>query len=413
MTSAKSKRRQKVKILQITRDSFPSAIRAVKEGLSFHNNGYKSAVLCTPKKDQPDYEVWEGIELFRPKILRDRSFFDKLLSETAFFSFCWYRAINQVIKKYNPEIIHVHDIWLGRVVFAVQTKQKIVIDLHENMPAAVVEYQKGCRGPQLWFRLLFHGKSRIFSYERNLLEKSDLILTVVQEAHNRVLTNHPHLNSDKVVNVENLESKRFIADPSKGEAAFEKDHFSILYIGGFGPHRGIDTLIQAMAVIKEQKRNIKIQLIGAQPSQYLDKLEKLISDLGVKEQVQITGWVDSEDVLANIKKADVCCVPHHSNPHTDNTIPHKLFQYMIAKRPILVSSSPPLARTIKQANAGMVFLAGDPSDCAAKIIEFSNDSNLLGKFADNGYNYVANEGHNWEEESESFLIKSYDKLCDL
>ena len=87
MTSEKSKRRQKVKILQITRDSFPSAIRVVKEGLSFHNNGYKSAVLCTPKKDQPDYEVWEGIELFRPKILRDRSFFDKLLSETSFLVF--------------------------------------------------------------------------------------------------------------------------------------------------------------------------------------------------------------------------------------------------------------------------------------------------------------------------------------
>ena len=68
-------------------------------------------------------------------------------------------------------------------------------------------------------------------------------------------------------------------------------------------------------------------------------LKELITELGVKDQVQITGWADSNNVLANIKKADVCCVPHHSNPHTDNTIPHKLFQYMIAKRPILVSSS--------------------------------------------------------------------------
>ncbi|MAZ08013.1 MAG: hypothetical protein CMM99_06195 [Rickettsiales bacterium] len=413
MTFSKYNRRKKIKILQISKGGFPSEIRVVKEGLSFQKSGYKSAVLCTPEKDQPEYEVWEGIELFRPKILKDRSTFDKLLSEAGLFSLCWYRAINQAIKQYRPDIIHVHDVWLGRVIFSVKTEQKVVIDLHENWPAAVVEYQKGFRGPQLWFRLLFHGRSRIFSYERNLLGKSDLILTVVQEAHDRVLANHPHLNSDKVVNVENLESKLFIADPFSGKAAFGKDHFSILYIGGFGPHRGIDTLIQAMVPIKEQKLNIKIQLIGARPSQYLNMLEELITELGVKEQVQITGWVDSNNVLANIKKADVCCVPHHSNPHTDNTIPHKLFQYMIAKRPILVSSSPPLSRTIKKANAGMVFSAGDPNDCAQKIIALSEDINNRNAFAENGYRYVMNEGHNWEEESGPRLIDSYDKLLGL
>jgi len=136
----------------------------------------------------------------------------------------------------------------------------------------------------------------------------------------------------------------------------------------------------------------------------------LVKELGVEEQVQMTGWVPANEVLANIQQADVCCVPHHSNPHTDNTIPHKLFQYMIARRPILVSSSAPLARSVRQAQAGLIFVAGDPNDCAEKIKALADDHNSRATFAENGYRYVMEQSHNWEEESALRLIEAYDQL---
>jgi glycosyltransferase involved in cell wall biosynthesis len=405
--------RRKFKILQITRTKFPPAIRLVKEGLSFQEAGFRSAVLCPPFADQPEHEMWQGIEIFRPKALSQRSIVDKLLAESAFFSPSWYWAIKQTIAQYRPDVLHVHDIWLGRAAFAARTTQKIVMDLHENMPAAVVEYRKGYRVPQRWFWHLFHNHPRILAYERRLLENSDLVLAVVQEARYRVLSSHPNLNPVKVVNVENLESKRFIADPGSGQAVFGKDHFSVLYIGGFGPHRGVDTLIRAMAHIKQQGSNIKVQLVGAHPSQYFEMLKQLIIQLGVENQVPVTGWVPAGDVLANIQQADVCCVPHHTNPHTDNTIPHKLFQYMIARRPVLVSSSAPLARTVRQAQAGLIFAAGDPNDCAEKIMALADDINSRASFAENGYRYVMEQDHNWEEESAPRLIEAYDRLFGL
>lgn len=409
MSSARSKK----KILQITKNKFPPEIRVAKEGLSLFEAGYRSAVLSPPFGEQTEYEVWKGIEIFRPKMLANRPVFDKLLAEAIFFSPNWYRAIRQTIEKYQPNVLHVHDIWLGRVAFAARTNQKIVMDLHENMPAAVVQYLKGYCGLRYWFHFIFHNHRRIFAYERRLLERSSLVLAVVQEARERVLINHPSLNADQVINVENLESKRFIADPGSGLPAFKKDHFSVLYIGGFGIHRGVDTLIQAMSIIKQNSHNIKIQLIGAQPSQYLDMLNELVAELGVEDQVQITGWVNAENVLANIRQADICCVPHHSNPHTDNTIPHKLFQYMISKRPVLVSSSPPLSRSVRQAKAGLIFAANDPYDCAEKIIAMANDPEGCKQFAENGYLYVMEQGHNWESESVPKLLLAYDNLLNL
>jgi glycosyltransferase involved in cell wall biosynthesis len=405
--------RGQFRILQITKAKFPPEIRVVKEAFSLHEAGFGSAVLCPRFRDQVTHEIWQGVEVFRQNALGQCTILDKVLEQSALFSPAWYSAIKQTIAQYQPDVLHVHDIWLGRVAFAAHTTQKMVMDLHENMPAAVVEYRSGYRGLQRWFRHLFHNRPRILAYERRLLEHSDLVLAVVQEARDRILINHPHLSPEMVVNVENLESKRFVADPGSGKAAFAKDHFSVLYIGGFGPHRGVDTLIRAMTVIKQKRCNIKVQLIGAHPSQYLEMLKQLIKELGVESQVQITGWVPARDVLANIQQADVCCVPHHSNPHTDNTIPHKLFQYMIARRPVLVSSSAPLARTVRQAQAGLVFAAGDGGDCAEKILALADDTNGCIKFADNGYRYVMDQGHNWEEESAPRLIESYDRLFGL
>lgn len=402
--------KRKQKILQITKAQFPPAIRVVKEALSLHDAGYQSAVLCPPYGNEAEYEVWNGIEIFRPRLLGQRSLLEKILEQATFFGPTWYWSIRKIMAHYQPDALHVHDIWLGRVAFAARATQVIVMDLHENMPAAVVEYRRGYRGLQRWFHTLFHSHRRIFGYERRLLQASDMVLAVVQEARDRILMNHPDLSSQKVVNVENLESKRFIANPESGRAAFMKDHFAVLYIGGFGPHRGVDTLIQAMVPIKESGMNIKVQLIGAVPSQYLEMLKKMIQRLDVESQVQITGWVNAEDVLANIQQADVCCVPHHSNPHTDNTIPHKLFQYMIAKRPVLVSSSVPLARSVKHAGAGLIFTAGDPKDCAKKIIELANSPSDCFAYSESGYRYVMEHGHNWEDESAIRLIEAYDNL---
>jgi glycosyltransferase involved in cell wall biosynthesis len=402
--------RKKYKILQITHAQFPPEIRVVKEGLSLNEAGYSSAVLCPPYGEQREYETWQGIDIYRPRVLGNRSILDKLLHQATFYSPAWHKAIQSTIAEYKPDVLHVHDIWLGRTAFAVRSNERMVFDLHENIPAAVVEYIKGYRGIRRWFHYLFQSKRRMFFYERKLLENSQMVLAVVNEARDRILINHPNLNADKVVNVENLESKRFITNPGSVKAKFGKDHFSVLYIGGIAPHRGVDTLIHAMTHIKKKGRNIKVQLIGAQPSQYLDMMVSLIKVLGVEEQIQMTDWVSTSEVLANIQQADVCCVPHHSNPHTDNTIPHKLFQYMIARRPILVSSSAPLARSVNQAQAGLVFVAGDPNDCAEKIIALADDHNSRANFAQNGYRYVMEQGHNWEEESAPRLIDAYDRL---
>jgi glycosyltransferase involved in cell wall biosynthesis len=409
-----TKSRQDQRILQITALPFPPEIRVLKEGVSLRAAGYGSAVMCPPMNGRLAHEVWNGIDIFRPESLAaSTTTLDKLIYQAAFYGFAWRRALDEVIAEYRPHALHVHDIWLGRSAFGARRDQKVVMDLHENMPAAVVEYQSGYRGAFRLFNAVFKNHARVFAYERALLSRSDLVLAVVQEARDRVLEAHPMLDPARVVNVENLESREFLAAPSTTQRFIPDDHFSVLYIGGFGPHRGIDTLIEAMRPLKARGVNARLHLVGGKEgTAYLAMLRELIARLDVASHVNIVSWVPSDSVLAYINQASLCAVPHHSNPHTDSTIPHKLFQYMIAARPVLVSTSAPLARSVRAAGAGLIFEAGNAEDCARKIAEIAADPARAADFGASGRRYVLESGHNWEDESAPRLVAAYDRLLD-
>lgn len=399
------------RVLQITACPFPPEIRVAKEATSLAEAGCVSAVMCPPIEGKGDREVWNGISVYRPASLASsRTRTDKLLYQTSYFSPAWRRATTEVVTEFKPDVVHVHDIWLARSVFGALTTERRVIDLHENMPAAVVEYLAGYRPLFRWFNRIFKSHRRVLAYERSVLKRADLVLVVVEEARQRVVEAHVGLDPQKVVNVENLETRTFI-EPSAAQPhpALSRND-SILYIGGFGPHRGLDTLVEAQSYLKSWGVDSRLYLVGGRESNYLQMLQDLVARLNVGDRVEILGWVPAEAVLGYVREAAVCAVPHHTNPHTDTTIPHKLYQYMIAGRPVLVSSSPPLARTVTQADAGLVFEAGNARDCALKIQQLLADPDAADAMAARGRSYVLELGNSWEETSGPALLSAYTGL---
>jgi glycosyltransferase involved in cell wall biosynthesis len=400
------------RVLQITVCKFPPEIRVLKEARTLRDAGYDSAVLCPPLAGRPDTETWNGIRIFRPAVLRSAaSAADKVLFQSLFFSPAWWRAVREVVREFQPHVLHVHDIWLARSVFAAANGQRIVTDLHENMPAAVEEYAKAYAGAFRLFHKIFKTRPRVLRYERSVLRRSDRALVTVQEGGARVLEEHPALPRERVVVVENLENKDFANGAAATPPPAPNDSPSVLYVGGFGPHRGIDTLIRAMAYLREWKVDVRLDLVGAtRGSNYVRMLHELIRELDIASHVHVVEWVPSDSVPELIRRATIGAVPHHSNPHTDSTIPHKLYQYMIVSTPVLVSTSAPLARTVMAARAGAVFRAGDPQDCAEKIRQLLADPGARERLATAGHDYVMRAGHNWEDEAGPILLRAYEGL---
>lgn len=400
-----------IKILQITKNKFPPEIRVKKEAISLQQEGFISAVICPPFDNQPEFEIWEGIHIFRPKYLFRIPLVDKFLFYTCFFSFAWKTSLEAVNLQFRPDCIHIHDIWLARTALSVFKQEKIIVDLHENMPAAVLQFRRGYSGFQSLFRSVFHSSRRILLYERKILNRSDKVLVVVSEALTRVLRQHPKLSHNRIHVVENLESRFFaLNNDSVSSMVISHDYFTISYIGGVTPERGLDTVIKALSILRPLDLPIKLYIIGADESAFVTSLKKLVADLALDQSVIFIPWIPFLEVSKAIYSSSLCTVPHHSNSHTDNTIPHKLYQYLSMSKPVLVSSSVPLARVVSNSQSGLIFSAGDHVDCANQIKYAFDHPGLLDQFSINAHHYVYDLGHNWEDESHHSLISAYSDL---
>jgi len=239
--------------------------------------------------------------------------------------------------------------------------------------------------------------------EEKYCGKYDTVICVVDEMKEKLASNF-NIDTKKMVVVSNYEKKEFATnfDVKIVQDIIDKETFSISYVGGFGPHRGLDTAIMAMSLIIQKIPNAKLFLIGKGSGDVEDKLKSLVKDNNVDSYVEFVGYRPFNEVATIMQISNVNIIPHKANEHTNNTIPHKLFQIMMSKSLLLVSSCKPLKRIIEKYDAGLIFEADDAHDFSNKVIEAYTSYSTIKYKIDNAYNAVMSE-ENWDMESQKLL----------
>ena len=185
-----------------------------------------------------------------------------------------------------------------------------------------------------------------------------------------------------------------------------KKNKTLTYVGGFDIHRGLESVLNSVPSIIKKISDFKLVLVGDGAN--LNSLKELSQKLKVEHYISFEGWQHHSKLPSYIKAANVCLIPHLKTQQTDNTIPHKLFHYMLLKKPILSSNCNPIERILMDANAGEIYKSSDSNDLAEKIISIFNNEKLLKQYGENGYKAVI-EKYNWNETSKN-LINLYKKV---
>jgi glycosyltransferase involved in cell wall biosynthesis len=220
-----------------------------------------------------------------------------------------------------------------------------------------------------------------------------------------------NIEPTKMIVISNHEEKSFLENFTNNTSQHYITNaiFSITYVGGFGPHRGLDTAIKGMPLILKKIPNAKLFLIGKGSKDVESKLREIVKDNNVESHVNFVGYRPFKEVSAIMKASTINIIPHNADEHTNNTIPHKLFQIMMSKSTLLVSSCKPLKRIVEKYDAGFVFEAENPSDFAREVIKIHAAKEKVIEKVENAYKAVIEKGENWETESLK-LIELYDKL---
>ena len=179
----------------------------------------------------------------------------------------------------------------------------------------------------------------------------------------------------------------------------------LMYVGGLQSNRGLDTAIRAMPKIIERIPHALLVIVGG--GVYQSALEQLTRELGLTNVVTFKGQQPFEKVHSYINAGDICLVPHTESPEINTTMPHKLFQYMYLKKPVIVSSAKPLARVVNDAHCGQVFESANPDSFANCVIALQ-DPALRQQLGENGHRAVLDR-YSWQQESKE-LVKLYATL---
>ena len=392
---------------------YPPDMRVKKETDALTRAGFKIHLLCLRKDGQPYEEEIDGISIARIDAGKNNfqlALRDAMMSMT--FQHPEFRkAIPGWVKKNDIKIIHVHDLPLGGTALALRKKLgiKVVLDLHENYPEALRTWFEWKKGFMVKLKnQIFLNPNRWTRHERHAVAESDYVIAVVDEMKNRILQSYG-VDTAKVIVISNTEEKSFLNQPIDPSIYMDfKSKFKILYSGGIGPHRGVDTAIEGMQYLKTYN-DIELVIIGSGSADVMHHLNDVARRCKVETHVHFLGYQPFQKFYSYMHLADVNIIPHKSNAHTDNTVPHKLFQSMMSGKPVLVSSSDPLKRLVNSTHSGLVFEANNPEDFATKILALYKNKSLAHELGENGFKATAQGDLNWDHEQNN-LIHFYRKL---
>lgn len=395
---------------------YPEDIRVTKEATSLVEAGFEVHLLCQCQPGQASYEKLSSeVHVHREEITRRtpestgtkqrlRSFARNLAIDRPRHE--WRNAIRRFVRNAQIDVLHCHDLPALPVACEVarDLSVPIVADLHENWPGfTITDLHQLPAWKQVLRRRLYRQWKRL---EQKFLPQCNRVVVVVEEAAQRI-RNSCNVTSERLVVVSNTEDASTLV---RGDEPFEDcfpGRWTATYVGGIGPHRGIDTSIRAAAIAGRKIPGFQLAVVGPSELQ-VPRLERLIHQAGASGYVTIIPKVPSAQVPSYIRSSEVCLVPHNDTEHTNTTVPHKLFQYMLLGRPVLVSDCPPLERIVRAAGCGEVFRRNDAEHMAEQLERMHSDPQQLEAWAVRGARSASTD-FSWGNDA-TRLVEMYDSL---
>ncbi len=388
-----------MKILMLLENDYDKDERVKREVQTLFEAGFEIVVAAIVLSNTIPPEKRENCILYKKQI-------SKFIYKTSvgalkfpfYFNF-WRRYVSQILTEHRIDIIHIHDLPLSCIGNEVKKHSgtKLVIDLHENWPALI---KTAVHTQTITGKLLSSNKQWV-RYEKKMVKNADLVITVIEEARDRIVRLGVDKNKIAVV------SNTIDIDNISIETKKKKDSvFTIFYGGAINRHRGLQIVFHAIRLLADNHIPVKFLIVGS--GSYKPHLENLAKKLDIESSIVFTGQKSLQGMLEILSEADVAIIPHLRTENNDASSPNKLYQYMYLKKLVLSSDCTSLKRIISQTKSGLTYKCDAPGELASIIEKLNNDRTLLEEPGQNGRRAVI-EKYNWNNDSKN-LINGYNLL---
>ena len=286
------------------------------------------------------------------------------------------RAALQAAKELNADIYHFHDPELIPVgLRLIKAGKKVIYDAHEDVPLQILSKPWIPKPLRLVIATVFRW------YENRALRKLSAAVVANPPMVKRFKKHNPRTRL--VCNYPDLERADTLAWSSKRE--------EVAYVGSLTRVRGIKEMVQAL-----EGTPVRLQLGG---KWHFEAFKKEVQAEQGWQQVDEWGFINRAQINDMLGRAKIGLSVLHPIPNYQQASSVKVFEYMAAGIPVIISHFPMWKSIVDEHHCG---LAVDPMNVDAVrsairyLLEHPEEAQAMGKRGQ----AAAFRFYNWESQAE-------------
>jgi len=240
--------------------------------------------------------------------------------------------------------------------------------------------------------------------ERYILPKLRYMITVSESIAQLYFSEYGILP----VVVRNLSfSSKQIKPFSRYQAGIPEDDFLVVLQGtGLNPGRGAIELLDAMKLTE----GVHLMIIGSGDS--IEEIKTKSSGLSVKHKVTFVPRMPWEEMMSYTKMCDAgLSLDKDQSINQRYSLPNKLFDYLSAGIPVIVSPLPEIEAIVSQYNCGLVTDDVTPVGISKALLRMRDDSELRSRLKEGAKN--ASQLLTWDDEKQKEISLFKTLLSDV
>jgi glycosyltransferase involved in cell wall biosynthesis len=237
--------------------------------------------------------------------------------------------------------------------------------------------------------------------ERRLIGKADRVITINESIAAELCARYGIEKPEIIRNVASKPGELKSID-LRARFSIAEDKRIVLYQGVLRKGQGLEYQLE----IARHLEDVVMVFLGTGPIE--EELRRMAAKLGAEDKIIFAGRVPPEEVMNYTVSADAgILLMEDSALNNRLALPQKLFQYLCAGIPQIVSPMPEISGFVTGEDTGIVVPPGDPRQAAELISGLFRDKNRYEEIRNNCK--ISAERNNWEKESEK-LVEIYRQL---
>jgi len=331
-----------------------------------------------------DLDFSNGPNKFNKKLPRIEKFEKFLINRThVWFSlklFFVNTSMSKEIENDKPDIIHTIGLRSFQSIIAWRVSKKL------NIPLVVSDQGGLTTHPFLaesGFFLKTLYKIQDFFIKKIINDAS--VISVANEYEQKIFSSLNKKSRIEIirngVNLKKLVSKHNFKEKYQINSNF------ILFVGRFSKSKGIETLINAFSIVKNELKvtDIHLVIMGVDFG-YQAEMEKLIKKLNLSEEIKVIKNPPRDDVISAYGESEFLVLP--SQWELSPLVPLESFAF---KKPVISTNSHGIPYTVQNNKNGILVEPENSFELSNAIVKLLNDTELREKLGQSGYNFVNEE----------------------